>query len=250
MRCSDKVIVITGAGAGIGRGSAIALAANGAKLVLVGRTLSKLEETRAECAGAEVATVEADASEAASVENVFSSAVERFGRVDVLFNNAGIGLPARRIEDVALEQWHAILASNLTSAFLCTQAAVRVMKSQDPKGGRIINNGSVSAHVPRPLAAPYTITKHAITGLTRATALEGRGHNIACGQIDIGNALTKLTRRMAVGVVQSDGSTAVEAVIDLEHVADAVVAMAALPLEANVLSMTIMATAMPFVGRG
>jgi NAD(P)-dependent dehydrogenase (short-subunit alcohol dehydrogenase family) len=191
-----------------------------------------------------------DVGELAQVKSLFDAAVSRFGRVDVLFNNAGGGAMPAPLEDVPFESWAGVLAANVTGPFLCTQAAFRVMKAQDPRGGRIINNGSISAHAPRPYSAPYTITKHAMTGLTRSSALEGRRYDIACGQIDIGNAHTDMTKRLTEGALQANGQVAPEPVIDVSHIADAVVSMASLPLDANVLFMTIMATKMPFVGRG
>ena len=252
MTAKGRVVVITGAGTGIGRATAVAFAKRGARLVLSGRRRPLLEETAAHCeaAGGECLVVPADVGDHAAVKALFEAAVARFGRVDVLFNNAGGGTKPAPLEDVPLTQWTAVLAANITGPFLCTQEAVRLMKSQSPRGGRIINNGSISAQTPRIYSAPYTVTKHALTGLTKATALEGRNFDIACGQIDIGNVLTDMTSRMSVGAIQADGSTAPEPLIDVSHVADAVVAMAELPLDANVLSMTIMATKMPFVGRG
>ena len=252
MTAKGRVVVITGAGTGIGRATAIAFAKRVARLVLSGRRRALLDETAAQCeaSGGECLVVTADVGDHAAVKALFEAAVARFGRVDVLFNNAGGGTKPAPLEDVPLNQWTSILAANVTGPFLCTQEAVRLMKSQSPRGGRIINNGSISAQTPRIYSAPYTITKHALTGLTKSTALEGRNYDIACGQIDIGNALTDMTSRMTVGAIQADGSTAPEPLIDVSLVADAVVAMAELPLDANVLSMTIMATKMPFVGRG
>lgn len=248
----ERVTLITGAGSGIGRACALAFAARGTKLVLVGRRPSPLEEAATACRalGADVLTHAGDVSDPDQVKALFEAVHARFARLDVLFNNAGTGAAPALLEDVPFAQWERVLATNVTGAFLCTQEAVRLMKAQKPRGGRIINNGSISAHVPRPLSAPYTISKHAMTGLTRSTALEGRAHNIACGQIDIGNAETPMTVRMADGVLQADGRIAPEPVMDVDHAAAAVVQMADLPLETNVLFMTIMATGMPYVGRG
>ena len=245
-----KVAIVTGAGSGIGRASAIALGEAGFAVVLAGRRLAALEETKALIMGEALAMV-TDVSDPASVNALFDAAVQKFGRVDVVFNNAGTGAPGTiMLEDLSLEQWTSVVNTNLTGPFLCTQAAFRVMKAQVPQGGRIINNGSISASAPRPNSAPYTATKHAITGLTKATSLDGRKYNIACGQIDIGNAATDMTSGMVEGVPQANGSLAVEPRMDVRDVAKSVVHMAALPLEANVLFMTVMATAMPFVGRG
>ena len=248
----DKVAVVTGAGTGIGRQVALALLRDGYAVALAGRRVEPLNETAemAGGAGSRALAVATDVSDPASVKALFAKTSEAFGRLDVLFNNAGIGAPPVPMEDLTFEQWKAVVDINLTGAFLCTQEAIRLMKAQTPQGGRIINNGSISAHVPRPFSAPYTATKHAITGLTRSTALDGRKHDIACGQIDIGNAATEMTERMKEGVPQADGSTAIEPTMDAEHVARAVVHMAGLPLDANVQFMTIMATKMPFIGRG
>jgi NAD(P)-dependent dehydrogenase (short-subunit alcohol dehydrogenase family) len=245
-----KVAVITGAGSGIGRASAIALAGAGYAVVLTGRRAEALEATKAKISGDALCVV-ADVTDPASVKGLFAKTVETFGRLDLLFNNAGTGAPGTvLLEDLTFAQWTAVVNTNLTGPFLCTQEAFRIMKSQDPMGGRIINNGSISAHAPRPNSAPYTSTKHAITGLTKATALDGRKYNIACGQIDIGNAATDMTERMSGGVPQADGSMKPEARMDVAHVASSIVHMAQLPLESNVLFMTVMATKMPFVGRG
>lgn len=245
-----KVAMITGAGSGIGRASAIALSQAGFAVVLTGRRAEALEETRAKIAG-DALCVAADVTDPASVKSLFAKTVERFGRLDLLFNNAGTGAPGTvLLEDLTFAQWTAVVNTNLTGPFLCTQEAFRIMKAQDPMGGRIINNGSISAYAPRPNSAPYTSTKHAITGLTKATALDGRKYNIACGQIDIGNAATDMTSRMTGGVPQADGSMKPEARMDVAHVASSIVHMAQLPLESNVLFMTVMATKMPFVGRG
>ena len=246
------VAIVTGAGSGIGRAVALAFLREGWSVALGGRRAASLRATAAEAGDAadRALAVTADVREPASVRDLFAWTVERFGRVDVLFNNAGTGAPPRPLEELSLEQWRAVVDTNLTGAFLCTQEAFRAMKAQTPRGGRIINNGSISATTPRPDSAPYTAAKHAITGLTKATALDGRAHDIACGQIDVGNALTPMTERMAEGVPQADGAVRAEPVMDVEHVARAVLYMASLPLDANVLSLTVMATKMPFVGRG
>ena len=248
----DKVCIVTGAGTGIGRQVATTLLDEGYGVVLAGRRREPLEQTaeHAGASGSRALVIPTDVSVPDSVHNLFATTRERFGRLDVLFNNAGINVPAIPLEDLSIEQWRSVVDINLTGVFLCTQEAFRLMKSQDPMGGRIINNGSVSAHVPRPRSAPYTATKHAITGLTKSTALDGRPYNIACGQIDIGNAATELTARMKKGVPQADGSTAIEPTMDAMHVARAVAYMASLPLDANVQFLTVMATKMPLVGRG
>ena len=247
----SRVAIVTGAGSGIGRAVALALLRDGYAVALAGRRRELLEETR--CAASTEASalaVPTDVSDERSVDALFRTVVARFGRVDVLFNNAGTAAPAVPFDELTSEAWHAVIAVNLTGAFLCARAAFGVMRRQSPQGGRIINNGSISSQVPRLRSAPYTATKHAITGLTKSLALDGREYDIACGQIDIGNASTEMTRQMARGVLQADGSTAIEPTMDVALVADAVVQMARLPLDANVLSMTIMATKMPFVGRG
>jgi len=248
----NKVAIVTGAGSGIGRASALALLKDGWKVALAGRRADALEATRVaagELAGNALA-VPTDATDPAAVKALFAATRDAFGRVDLLFNNAGTGAPAIPLEDLTVEQWKTVVDINLTAVFLCTQEAFRTMKSQSPRGGRIINNGSISAHAPRPLSSPYTATKHAITGLTKATSLDGRAYDIACGQIDIGNAATEMTQRMTGGVLQANGTTAPEPRMDVQHVADAVVMMARLPLETNVQFLTVMATKMPFVGRG
>jgi NAD(P)-dependent dehydrogenase (short-subunit alcohol dehydrogenase family) len=252
MSGEGKVAIVTGAGTGIGRATALALLREGYSVVLAGRRSETLEETAAEAgsAGARARAIRADVSDPSSVRELFEKTKETFGRLDVLFNNAGTGAPAIPLEELTVEQWRRVVDVNLTGAFFCTQAAFRLMKDQSPRGGRIINNGSISAHAPRPHSAPYTATKHAITGLTRSTALDGRAYDIACGQIDIGNAETDMTARMKKGVLQADGEVAVEPTMDVEHVARAVVYMASLPQDANVLFLTVMATRMPFVGRG
>jgi len=245
------VAVVTGGGTGIGRASALALGRAGYSVVIAGRRPGPLEQTVSDGAaeGSRLVAVTADVSDPDQVQKVFDQAAQ-LGRLDLLFNNAGRGLPPVPLEDVPFADWQSVVGVNLTAAFLCTQAAFRVMKEQDPRGGRIINNGSVSAHSPRPFSAPYTATKHAVTGLTKATSLDGRAYDIACGQIDIGNAATELARMLAVGALQPDGSTRGEPMIDAELVAQAVVQMASLPLDANVQFMTLMATKMPFIGRG
>ncbi len=247
-----KVAIVTGAGSGIGKSTVLALLREGYCTVLAGRHVEPLEKTMMEAGplGSQALVVPTDVREPASVRALFAKTQETFGRLDLLFNNAGIGAPPVPLEDLTYEQWQAVVDTNLTGAFLCTQQAFMLMKNQTPRGGRIINNGSISAHAPRPNSAPYTATKHAITGLTKATALDGRKYDIACGQIDIGNAATALTARMQDGVLQAHGAIAVEPVMDVEHVARAVVYMASLPLDANVQFMTIMATKMPFIGRG
>jgi NAD(P)-dependent dehydrogenase (short-subunit alcohol dehydrogenase family) len=247
-----RVVLVTGGGSGIGRACALALAKAGFTTVVTGRRPDALEATvaRIVAAGGAALAVPADITNPESVQTLFAAVKQRFGRLDVLFNNAGVSAPGIPLEDVTYEQWRTVVDTNLTGPFLCTQAAFRLMKSQQPAGGRIINNGSISAHVPRPNSSPYTATKHAITGLTRATALDGRRFNIACGQIDIGNAGTEMTERMQKGVPQADGSLKPEPTIDVTHIAAAVVYMASLPLDANVPFMTVMATKMPFIGRG
>jgi NAD(P)-dependent dehydrogenase (short-subunit alcohol dehydrogenase family) len=249
---SPKIALVTGAGSGIGRAAALALQKNGFAVVLAGRRESELAETAASVDpdGPRVLAVPADVSRPESVRQLFARTLESFGRLDLLFNNAGINVPAIPLEDLTFEQWNAVVSTNLTGSFLCAQEAIRIMKAQSPQGGRIINNGSISAHVPRPRSAPYTCTKHAITGLTKCISLDGRAHNIACSQIDIGNAATELTKGMTQGVLQADGSKRPEARMDLKHVAEAIVYMAQLPPEANVQFMTVMATKMPFIGRG
>ena len=247
-----RVALITGAGTGIGRSAALALLNDGWRVVLAGRRLAPLQET-AVLAGehsAHALPVVADVTQAESVAALFATCKSHFGRLDVLFNNAGMSAPAVALDQLSLQQWKQVVDVNLTGPFLCTQEAFRLMKSQTPRGGRIINNGSISAHAPRPNSAPYTATKHAITGLTKACALDGRAFDIACGQIDIGNAATDMTTRMSQGIQQADGSMAIEARMDVAQVGAAVLHMANLPLETNVLFMTIMASKMPFVGRG
>ena len=249
---SGKVALVTGASSGIGKLTAIALMRAGYDLVVVGRRQELLDDVAALGAeyGVRALAAAADVADPASVKALFATVRDTFGRLDLLFNNAGTNTSAVGIEDLAFEDWRTVMATNLDGVFLCTRAAVAMMKAQDPQGGRIINNGSVSSVMPRPNSAPYTASKHAVTGLTKCTALDGRKYNIACGQIDVGNADTDMGGRMKAGVTQADGAIRPEPVMDAQHVADAVVAMAALPLSANVLSMTIMASAMPFVGRG
>lgn len=247
-----KIAAITGAGSGIGRATALGLHAAGYTVVLAGRRIADLEETAAMTGGAGDAMhpIPTDVSQPDSVEALFAAIREKFGRLDVLFNNAGANAPGIVIEDLTYEQWSTVVGVNLTGAFLCAQAAIRLMKSQQPRGGRIINNGSLSAHTPRPNSAPYTATKHAITGLTKCIALDCRKYDIACSQIDIGNAATKMSDRLAIGALQPNGEVLPEPRMDVKHAADAVVYMASLPLDANVQFMTVMATKMPFIGRG
>jgi NAD(P)-dependent dehydrogenase (short-subunit alcohol dehydrogenase family) len=249
MSTAEKVALVTGGGSGIGKASALALAEEGYALALAGRRADVLEETAAEAAGEAVA-IPTDVTDPASIQALFAKTVDSFGRLDVLFNNAGIGAPGVPLEELTYEQWTSVVNVNLTGVFLCTQEAFKIMKDQTPQGGRIINNGSISAHVPRPNSSPYTATKHAVTGLTRATSLDGRKHNIACGQIDVGNAETKMTHRMQGGVPQANGTTMEEPRMHVDNVAKAIVYMASLPLDANVQFMTVMSTTMPYIGRG
>lgn len=251
MNAQMKVAIITGGGSGIGRASALALLREGYAVALAGRRVDRLQAVADESgAGERAFAVPTDVTDPASVRNLFAQIVERYGRLDLLFNNAGVGAPAAPLEDLSIEEWRAVIDTNLTGAFLCTQEAFKIMASQKPRGGRIINNGSVSAHVPRPNSAPYTAAKHGITGLTRSTLLDGRKYEIACGQIDIGNARTEMANRMSTGIPQADGQIRVEPMMDVENVAKAVVYMASLPLEANVPFITVMATTMPYIGRG
>ncbi|MBP2550815.1 NAD(P)-dependent dehydrogenase (short-subunit alcohol dehydrogenase family) [Neorhizobium galegae] len=248
-----SIALVTGGGTGVGRAIAKALGATGYTVVISGRRLAVLEEAvdvLSKETGGSFHAIATDVGDPASVRALFDAIAEKFGRLDLLVNNAGITVPGVPLEEVTFDQWSAILAANLTGAFLCTQQAFRLMKAQAPQGGRIINNGSISATTPRPNSAPYTATKHAITGLTKSTALDGRNFDIACGQIDIGNAASDMTQKIATGVVQANGTIAAEPTIDPTHIANAVVYMASLPLNANVLTMTVMATKMPFVGRG
>ena len=252
MGTPNKVALVTGAGTGVGRAVALALLQEGYVVVLAGRRKEVLDATARAVTASESRTlvVPTNIADPSSVKSLFAKTKEAFGRLDLLFNNAGIGAPAVPLEDLTYEQWKAVVETNLSGAFLCTQEAFRLMKSQVPRGGRIINNGSISAHTPRPNSAPYTATKHGITGLTKSTSLDGRKYDIACGQIDIGNAATDMTARMEAGVQQADGSIRVEPRLDPTHVARAVVYMASLPLDANVQFLTVMATKMPFIGRG
>ena len=252
MSGAGKVAIVTGAGSGIGRAAAVALLQEGYQVGLAGRRSEALDETiaRAGEAGSRAIAVPTDVADPDSVNALFDKTVRQFGRLDVLFNNAGQNAPGIPLEDLSVEQWRSVVDVNLSGIFYCTQAAFRVMKDQSPRGGRIINNGSISAHAPRPNSSPYTATKHAVTGLTKSTALDGRKYDIACGQIDIGNAETEMAARMADGVPQANGKIEVEPLMDVNNVARAVVHMASLSLDANVLFMTVMATKMPFVGRG
>jgi NAD(P)-dependent dehydrogenase (short-subunit alcohol dehydrogenase family) len=252
MATQDKIAIVTGAGSGIGKAVALALLREGYRVALAGRRKEPLDQVVVE-AGAgpgSALAVPTDVSDPASVHALFARTKEAFGRLDLVFNNAGVGAPGVNLEDLSVEQWKSVVDINLSGVFFCIQEAFRLMKDQDPRGGRIINNGSISAHAPRPNSAPYTATKHAITGLTKSASLDGRKYDIACGQIDIGNAATPLASRMAKGVPQANGTIAVEPLMDVEHVASAVCYMASLPLEANVQFLTVMATKMPFIGRG
>ena len=246
-----RVALVTGAGTGIGKATALALLADGYYVALVGRRAELLEKSAAESgAGARAMVLPADITKPENVRSIFARVKDNWGRLDILFNNAGMGAPAVPMEDLPLETWRAVVEVNLNAMFMCSQEAIRIMKAQDPRGGRIINNGSISAHAPRPMSVAYTATKHAVTGLTKCISLAGRKHDIACGQIDIGNAATEMTERMTKGVAQANGTTMVEPRMDVKHVGSAVLYMANLPLDANVQFMTIMATKMPFVGRG
>jgi NAD(P)-dependent dehydrogenase (short-subunit alcohol dehydrogenase family) len=248
----NKVALVTGAGTGIGKAAAKALLKGSYRVVLTGRNLERLKKAIVDIGGNESTclAVACDVGNPDEVKNLFNALKEKYNRIDVLFNNAGMGAPAIPMEDISYEQWMSVVNANLCGAFLCSQEAIRMMKAQSPQGGRIINNGSISAYAPRPMSAPYTATKHAISGLTKSIALDGRPFNIACGQIDIGNAATEMTEPMAAGIMQADQSIKVEPRMNVEHVGEAVLQMAQLPLESNILSMTIMATNMPFVGRG
>lgn len=251
MTTPQKVAIVTGAGSGIGKAASLALARAGYAVGLAGRRKDALEAVAKAAPNPSLMLVHAtDVADPASVAALFAAVKAKFGRLDLLFNNAGIGAPAIPMENLTFEQWKAVVDINLTGSFLCTQEAIRIMKDQTPRGGRIINNGSISAHAPRPNSVPYTATKHAITGLTKSTSLDGRRYDIACGQIDIGNAATDMAMRMASGVPQANGEIAIEPLMDPEHVADTIVHMASLPLTANVQFVTVMATKMPFVGRG
>ena len=251
MSSNGRVAIVTGGGTGIGKHSALALLRDGYSVVIAGRRMEPLDETVKEAgADAAILAVQTDVGDPESVRALFARTTEAFGRLDVLFNNAGHGAPRVPLEDLTYEDWQRVVDTNLTGTFLCTQEAIKIMKAQEPMGGRIINNGSISAHVPRPDSAPYTSTKHGITGLTRSTSLDGRKYNIACGQIDIGNAATPMTAKSAQGTHQPDGSIKVEPTFDVEHVADTIVSISNLPLNTNVQFITIMATDMPYIGRG
>lgn len=249
---ATKVAIVTGAGTGIGRASALALLRDGFSVALAGRRMEPLEQTmeQAGSLASQAITVSTDVGNPDSVRDLFAKTLESFGRLDVLFNNAGTSAPPVLMEDLTYEQWQRAVDANLTGVFLCTQQAIKMMKSQDPMGGRIINNGSISAYAPRPNSAPYTATKHGVTGLTKSTSLDGRKYNIACSQIDIGNAATEMTEPMNAGIVQPYGEVIVEPRFDVKHVADAIVYIANLPIDTNVQFMTIMATNMPYIGRG
>ena len=251
MSSPSRIAIVTGAGTGVGKATALALLNGGWSVVLAGRRPEPLDEVaKTAAAGARALAVPTNVADPESVKALFAKAREKFGRVDMLFNNAGVNAPGIALEDLTIEQWKNVVDINLSGMFYCIQEAFRTMKAQEPRGGRIINNGSISAHAPRPNSAPYTSTKHAVTGLTKSISLDGRPFNIACGQIDIGNAVTEISARMATGTQQANGQIAIEAMMDVQHVANAVVHMASLPLEANVQFMTVMATKMPFVGRG
>jgi NAD(P)-dependent dehydrogenase (short-subunit alcohol dehydrogenase family) len=251
MASTKRVALVTGAGSGIGKSAALALLKDGYHVALVGRRKELLEKTAAESGAKDRAlALPADVTQIEHVRTVFAKTKDTWGRLDVLFNNAGMGAPAVPMEELPIEKWREVVELNLTAMFMCIQEAIRIMKAQEPRGGRIINNGSISAHAPRPMSVAYTATKHAVTGLTKCVSLDGRKHDIACGQIDIGNAMTDLAARMAKGVPQADGSIKPEPLMEVEHVGRAVLHMANLPLDVNVQFMTIMATKMPFVGRG
>ncbi len=250
MSQNDKIAIVTGAGTGIGRAVAIALHTDGWTVVLAGRREAQLTETANECNGTRTLVVPTDISNVTSIKHLFSQTLNKFGRLDLLFNNAGIAAPGKPIEDLTLEEWQQVINTNVTGTFLCAQEAIRIMKHQQPMGGRIINNGSISAHVPRPHSAPYTASKHAITGLTKSISLDGRAYNIACGQIDIGNASSEMTKKMEAGILQADGSAKVEPTMNVKDVGRTVVYMASLPLDTNVPFLTVMANQMPYMGRG
>ncbi len=250
MDTKEKIAVVTGAGSGIGRAVAHALHDDGWTVVLAGRRESNLLDTARDFIGKRNLVVPTDVTDPESVQALFAETLNAFGRLDLLFNNAGIGAPSKPLEELSFAEWKGVIDTNLTGSFLCLQAAFRIMKRQHPKGGRIINNGSISAHVPRPNSAPYTASKHAITGLTRSASLDGRAFNIACGQIDIGNAASEMTRKMEKGILQADGSERVEPTMEVSDVGRAVVFMASLPLDTNIPFMTLMANQMPYIGRG
>jgi NAD(P)-dependent dehydrogenase (short-subunit alcohol dehydrogenase family) len=250
MSQSNRIAIVTGAGSGIGRAVAMALCNDGWTVVLAGRREKELQETAGLCGIKQTLVVPADVNVAESVKNLFSETMKSFGRLDLLFNNAGVTAPVKPLEDLTLEEWQKVINTNLTGAFLCTQEALKLMKHQEPIGGRIINNGSISAHIPRPHSGPYTASKHAITGLTKSISLDGRAFNISCGQIDIGNAHSPITKKMKEGVLQPDGSVKTEPTMELEDVGRAVAFMASLPPNANVPFLTIMANQMPYAGRG
>jgi len=250
MAAQNKVAIVTGASAGIGKAAGVALVKAGWKVAFAARRADLLDKIAAECGAGKALAVATDVGKPESVKNLFAQTKAKFGRLDLLFNNAGMGAPAVPLDELPYEKWLEVVNANLNGMFLCTQEAFRLFKAQNPKGGRIINNGSISAHAPRPFSAPYTATKHAVTGLTKCIALDGRAHDICGCQIDIGNAATEMTERMTKGVSQPNGTTMVEPRMNVQHVADAIVHMASLPLDANVLFMTVMATKMPFVGRG
>ncbi len=252
MPANNRIALVTGAGSGIGRAAALALQSEGYTVVVAGRRASEIDKTAAMATpgGGPMLAIPTDVSQPDAVKNLFARTIETYGRLDVLFNNAGINVPAIPMDELTYAQWSSVVGVNLTGSFLCAQEAMRIMKTQNPKGGRIINNGSISAYTPRPNSAPYTCTKHAISGLTKCISLDGRPHDIACSQIDIGNAATELTERMTDGVLQADGSKKPEPRMNLKHVADAIVFIANLPLDANVMFMNVMATKMPFAGRG
>jgi NAD(P)-dependent dehydrogenase (short-subunit alcohol dehydrogenase family) len=250
MSQNTKIAIITGAGSGIGRAVAIALCKDGWSLVLAGRREEQLIETAKACDGKRAFIVPTDITNSESVKNLFTQTIKTYARLDLLFNNAGVNAPAKPLEELTLEQWQGVINTNLTGAFLCSQQAIKIMKGQDPMGGRIINNGSISAHVPRPHSAPYTASKHAISGLTKSISLDGRAFNIACGQIDIGNAGSAMTKKIQEGILQADGSQKIEPTIHVEDVGRAVAYMASLPLDTNIPFLTIMANQMPYMGRG
>ena len=251
MTTSGRVAIITGAGSGIGKRTALLLLAEGYSVALAGRRLDRLQETAAEAgAGERALIVPTDVTDPTAVDELFDRTLEAFGRLDLLFNNAGRGAPRVEFDEISYEDWKAVVDVNLTGVFLCTQRAFRIMKNQTPQGGRIINNGSISAHTPRPNSSPYTSTKHAITGLTKSTSLDGRAYNICCGQIDIGNAATEMTERMQTGIPQANGTIMVEPTMNSDSVAQTILYMDSLPLDSNVLCLTVMANQMPYVGRG